>query len=266
MCCPWSEDFGTFANRAALFSAPTSRHGSNGITSVEPTRIPLYFGQNYLIRLLFLIPAFRCSKEHAKAMALQCPFCLFAEFDSYAVIEHVECCHPETGESPFVVRHDEEMSRSDALRNEMLALTFSKNPLQDEEYFECDCGEVVRLIDINSHMALHGFEETVVSEDTSAAILRRNKLSSVDDLQVDSISPADDVTFPPKPASSKLHKRRSHGVTHKSHHGHHGPKNLVDVMFASKSSRSRPKKTIARDDKPRRLGVRCFPEQEFSGG
>lgn len=193
----------------------------------------------------------------AKAMALQCPFCPFTEFDSYTVIEHVECCHPETGESPFVVRHDEETLRSDAMYNEMLALTFSENPSQDEEYFECDCGEVVRLLDINSHMALHEFEEIVVSEDTSTAILRRNEISSMDDVQVNLISSADDGTFPLKPASSKLHKRRSRGVNNKS--GHHGAKDLVDVMFASKSSRSRPKKTIARDDKPRRLGVRRFP-------
>lgn len=198
-------------------------------------------------------------------MELQCPFCPYAEFDSYAIIEHVECCHPETGESPFVVRHDEEMSRSDATYNEKLALTFSENPSQDEEYFECDCGELVRLLDINSHMALHEFEETVVSEDTSTAILRRDTMPSMDDVQVDLISPADDETFPPKPASSKLHKRRSRGVNHKSHHGHHGAKDLVDVMFALKLSRSRSKTTIARDDKPRRLGVRRFPEREFSG-
>lgn len=199
-------------------------------------------------------------------MAMQCPFCPFADFESYAVIEHVECCHPETGESPFVVRQDEVMSRSDAMYNEMLTRTLSENPSQDEEYFECDCGEVIRLLDINSHMALHEFEETVVTEDPSTAILRRNKLPSVDDLQVALISPADNSTFPTKPASSKSQKRRSRGVNHKSHHGQHGARDLVDVIFTSKSSRSRPKKTIARDDKPRRLGVRHFPEQEFSGG
>lgn len=198
-------------------------------------------------------------------MALRCPFCPYAEFDSYAILEHVECCHPETGESPFVVRHDEEMSRSDAMYNEKLALTFSENPSQDEEYFECDCGELVRLLDINSHMALHEFEETVVSEDTSTAILRRNKMSSMNDVQVDLIPPANDDTFPPKPASSKLHKRRSLGVNHKSHHGHIGAKDLVDVMFSLKLSRSRPKKTLARVDKPRRLGVCRFLEREFSG-
>lgn len=229
-------------------------------------RITPYVGQRYLIRLHFLIPQFRCSKEHAKAMALQCPFCPFAEFDSYAVIEHVECCHPETGESPFVVRHDEEMSRSDTMYNEMLTLTSSENPSQDEEYFECDCGEVIQLSDINSHMALHEFEETGVTEDPSTAILRRQILLSEDDLPDALISPADNSTLPPKSASSKSHKRRSRGVNHKSHNGHHGAKDLVDVIFTSKSSRSRPKKAIARDDKPRRLGVRRFPEQEFLGG
>lgn len=199
-------------------------------------------------------------------MALQCPFCPYTEFDSYAVIQHVECCHPETGDSPFIVRQDEEMSRSDVGYNEKLALTFSENSSQDEEYFECDCGEVVRLFDINSHIALHEFEETVVSENASSAILRRNKMTSMDDAQADLISPADDGTFPSKPTSMKLHKQRSRGKHHKSHYRHHGVKDLVDVMLASKSSRSRPKKTIVKDDKPRRLGVRRFPEQEFSGG
>lgn len=199
-------------------------------------------------------------------MAMQCPFCPFADFESYAVIEHVECCHPETGESPFVVRQDEVLSRSDTVYNEMLTRTLSENPSQDEEYFECDCGEVIRLLDINSHMALHEFEETAGTEDPSTAILRRDKLPSVDDLQVALISPADNTTFPPKPASSKSQKRGSRGVNHRSHHGQHGARDLVDVIFAPKSSRSRPKKTTARDDKPRRLGVRYFPEQEFSRG
>lgn len=198
-------------------------------------------------------------------MALQCPFCPYTEFDSYAIIKHVECCHPETGKSPFVVSQDEEMSRSDVGYHEKLALTFSERPSQGEEYFECDCGEVVLLLDINSHIALHEFEETVVSENASSAILRRNKISPMDEVQVDLISTADDGTFPPKPASLKLPKQRSRGVHHKSHYGRHGVKDLVDVMMASKSSRSRAKKTIARDEKPRRLGVRLFPGQEFSG-
>lgn len=194
-------------------------------------------------------------------MALQCPFCPYTEFDSYAVIRHVECCHPENGESPFVVRQDEEMSRSDVGYNGTPAFNISENPSQDEEYFECDCGEVVRLFDVNSHIALHEFEETVVSENVSSVIVRRNKISSTDDAQVDLISRADDGTFPSKPASLKLHKQRSRGLHHKSHYGHHGIKDLVGVMLASKSSRSQPKKTISRDDKPRRLGVRRFPEQ-----
>lgn len=193
-------------------------------------------------------------------MALQCPFCPYTEFDSYAVIKHVECCHPETGESPFVVSQDEELLRSDVGYNEKLAFNFSEHPSQDDEYFECDCGEVVLLLDINSHFALHEFEEAFVSENASSAILQRNEISSMDDAQLDLISPADDGTFPLKPASLKVSKQRSRGAHHKSHYGHHGVKDFVDVMMASKSSRSRAQKTIARDDKPRRLGVRRFPK------
>lgn len=194
-------------------------------------------------------------------MALQCPFCPYTEFDSYEIIKHVECCHPETGESPFVASQDEELSRSDVGYNEKLA-TFSEHPSQDEEYFECDCGEVVLLLDINSHLALHEFEEAFLSENASSTILQRNKISPMDDAPVDLISPADDGTFPLKPASLKVPKQRSRGVHRKSHHGQHGVKEFVDVMMISKSSRSRAKKTISTDDKPRRLGVRRFPKQE----
>lgn len=198
-------------------------------------------------------------------MALQCPFCSYTDFDSYAVIEHVECCHPETGESPFVARHDEEFSRSDVGDNEKLVLAFSENPSQDEEYFECDCGEVVRLLDVNSHIALHEFEEIVVSEDAPSAMMRRKKMSSMDDALVDLTSPADNGTFPSNPARSKLHTQWSRGANHKSHNGHYKVKDLMDVILVSKSSRNRPKKTIARHEKPQRLGVRLFPDQVLSG-
>lgn len=199
-------------------------------------------------------------------MALQCPFCPYTEFDSYAVIKHVECSHPETGESPFVVRQDEELSKSDLGGNEKLALDFTDNASQDEEYFECECGEVVRLSDINGHISFHEFEETTVSENASSAILGRIKISpSKDEALVDLISPADDGTFHSNTSSIKLLKLQSRGMHHKSPYGHHGVKELLDVMLASKSSRFRPKRSKARDNKPRRLGVRWFPKQEFTG-
>ena len=186
-------------------------------------------------------------------MEFECPFCPFKNHDSYLVVEHVECCHPENGESPFNVKEDEGMSRLAGGHREEVA-NASDSPGQDDEYFECDCGEVVILPEMNSHLILHESEETTVDEAVPATILPRDKsaLRNGEDL---SLAPMADVAIhPSKSSSSKSHARhRSRASSHKIIHG---VKDLGGVLLGPESLPLQPKSARAKHKAPRRLGVR----------
>lgn len=187
-------------------------------------------------------------------MESECPFCPFTNYDSYSVMEHVECCHPENGVSPFNVQHDERMSRLAGGHDEETT-SASDAPSQDDDYFQCDCGEVVMLPEINSHMALHESEETTVDEAAPAAILNRGR-SALNNENLARASMADISTCPSKPSSSKSHVKHRSRVSKEN--SHHGVKDFVGVLLGSNSSPSRPKSARAKYRAPRRLGVRSF--------
>ncbi|MCJ1260216.1 hypothetical protein MMC22_000075 [Lobaria immixta] len=164
-------------------------------------------------------------------------------------MEHVECCHPENGVSPFNVREDEGISRLAGGHDEEAA-GVSDAPSQGDDYFQCDCGEVVMLPEFNSHMALHESEETTVDEAAPAAILDHGRSLKKENLARASM--ADIGTYPSKSSSSKSHvKHRSRASKDNSHHG---VKDFVGVLLGSNSSPSRPKAVRAKHKAPRRLG------------
>lgn len=186
-------------------------------------------------------------------MESECPFCPFKNHDSYLVMEHVECCHPENGESPFNVIEDEGMSRLAGGHREEAA-SASDAPGQDDEYFECDCGEVVILPEMNSHLILHESEETTVDEAVPAAILPRGKSALRNDEDL-SLGPMADVGIhSSKSLSSKSHVR--HRSRASSHKNLHGVKDFVGVLLGSDSLPSQSKSARAKITAPRRLGVR----------
>lgn len=170
-------------------------------------------------------------------------------------MEHVECCHPENGVSPFNVQEDEGISRLAGGHDEEAAGA-SDAPSHEDDYFQCDCGEVVMLPDINSHMALHESEETTVDEAAPAAILNHGRSTLIDE-SLARASMAEIGTYPSKPSSSKSHVKHRTRVSKES--SHHGVKDFVGVLLGSNSSPSRPKAAKAKYRAPRRLGVRSFP-------
>ena len=187
-------------------------------------------------------------------MEAECPLCDFKNHDSYSLIEHVECCHPENGVSPFTVLENEGMLRL-AGGHEKEAAGASDAPSQEDDYFQCDCGEVVMMSEINSHMALHESEETTVDEAAPAAILNHGRPTLINENLVRA-SMADTGTNLSKPSSSKSHvKHRSRA----SKDNHHGVKGFVGVLVGSNSSPSRSKAAKPKYRAPRRLGVRSFP-------
>lgn len=187
-------------------------------------------------------------------MESECPFCPFTNHDSYSVMEHVECRHPENGVSPFNVQEDEGMSRLVGRHNEEVAGA-SDALSQEDDYFQCDCGEVVMLPEFNSHMALHESEETTVDEAAPAAILSHGR-SVLSNENLTRVSMADIGTYPSKPSSSKSHVKHRSRVSKEN--GHHGVRDFMGVLLGSNSSPSRPKAGKARYRAPRRLGVRSL--------
>lgn len=177
-------------------------------------------------------------------------------------MEHVEFCHPENEDPPFHVRENEGMSRLAGGHNEEAA-SASDFPSQDDEYFECDCGEIVMLPEMNSHLILHESEETTVDKAVPAAILSSDDSIPLNNEVVSLALIANTGIHPSKlKIGSKSHvKRRSRPPSHKSQHG---VKDFVGVLLGSDSLSSHSKSARAKYKAPRRLGVRRFSIQVVS--
>ena len=119
-----------------------------------------------------------------------CPFCSFSvdsasDHDVHFLMQHLELCHPENGESPFMAtNHDRNHDRGRGGRIESdhdqpyrsaslgrdssasLATTTSDEDDEDDTYVDCPakCGETVLVADLGSHMELHGTEDFNVEE------------------------------------------------------------------------------------------------------
>jgi zinc finger-containing ubiquitin peptidase 1 len=121
--------------------------------------------------------------HHLLTIAMEpfsCPFCDFADGDSYSLLQHVELIHPENGESPFIAtEQDEEESRSSSSKQESsgkeVALqdkqTQSSSTLSLENpatYIECpyNCGELVASAELTSHTDFHLAENMAFEEET----------------------------------------------------------------------------------------------------
>lgn len=73
----------------------------------------------------------------------QCPFCPFSDDDSSFLINHVGLLHPETEESPFLVKDDVETMRT---RRSSLEVAGARGVPSGEDYIECECGETGRTV------------------------------------------------------------------------------------------------------------------------
>ena len=99
-----------------------------------------------------------------------CPFCEFTDKDSYFMMQHVELIHPENGESPFIVREDDRLSRTYRGEEEEAAQQQDQGPpsqiSKDNEYVECpyDCGELVQATELPSHKDFHVAEGMALAE------------------------------------------------------------------------------------------------------
>lgn len=88
-----------------------------------------------------------------------CPFCDFSDHDSYFLLQHVELCHPENGDSPFIAKHVEEPASTDP-DEEGNTRDSTDSPSGDDidgRYVVCPrhCGETVNIAELSSHVEMH---------------------------------------------------------------------------------------------------------------
>lgn len=100
------------------------------------------------------------------ATACTCPFCPFSDHDSYFLMQHVELCHPENGESPFIAKHGTVQPRPFSGGDSESASTTDVPSEDDEEYVKCPhrCGEAVTITELSNHMELHQDEGMAFDE------------------------------------------------------------------------------------------------------
>lgn len=190
------------------------------------------------------------TKENTK-MNIDCPFCPYSDDDYRYVIEHVECYHSEMGESPFAVK--EEADKTMMVKDHYQTGAKASDAISEDEYVECDCGELVVLSEFASHIALHESEQTITDVVTPATILYPSK-------SPEPIGEGINVAFMGKPetrasASSEgksSFKRRSHSGHRKSHRPVHS---FIDALLGPSPSSSSPHAVRAKHQSPRRLGV-----------
>ena len=205
-----------------------------------------------------------------------CPFCPFSVSSSsgdemYFLTQHVELCHPENGESPFIAvmhddGHDAHADKEDSGprlcvrsgRESTLSIdTPSEDDSDDEQnYVECPalCGETVTLAELSSHMELHGAEgmavdetqENVAStEETRPEFGRAGEQAAVHlDILRDSTN-----------RSSAAPKKKPHSH-HKRHKDYYGLRDWKELLLGPGPKKSRPANAKARHTTARRLGVR----------
>ncbi|OAX79881.1 hypothetical protein ACJ72_05797 [Emergomyces africanus] len=113
---------------------------------------------------------------------LPCPFCDFSDSDPIFLTQHVELCHPENGESPFIATeelspttlqdHNADHKLGDFPVPSIDSSANDNDPLYG--YADCphDCGEIISTAELSNHLDLHmaegmAFEESggVVSKD-----------------------------------------------------------------------------------------------------
>ncbi|KAI0897942.1 DUF1671-domain-containing protein [Annulohypoxylon nitens] len=119
--------------------------------------------------------------------SVACPFC-FEPFTDYRLLLHIEAKHCDTGKSPFIPDEglEEDLKGSPGLGSG----SGSQGKVDEKEYSEycecpvVDCGEVVPLHQLQTHIDMHAYEHTQrgFPEDYSA----ESTQPSTDDLASDS--------------------------------------------------------------------------------
>lgn len=106
------------------------------------------------------------SLEPQGSEALDCPFCDFSDSDAYFLTQHVELCHPEGGDSPFIVKDNDEATIKEASTDAETGQDSAHHDGPSDGYAECPhgCGEIVVASELTNHLDFHIAEEMALGD------------------------------------------------------------------------------------------------------
>ena len=199
--------------------------------------------------------------------ACTCPFCPFSDHDSYFLMQHVELCHPENGESPFIATQAKVVPRPFPEDGSGSASTTDVPSEDDEEYVECPhrCGEAVTVTELPNHMELHqdegmAFDEAEPHQRDGAIYLHGGKAplpGLQNQFSVDLPDALRNCTAKPAPGTTL--ERRPRHIKHKEYRGGSSWKDFLwgtsSTSTSSSSSKPRSKTAKAKHATVKRLGV-----------
>ncbi|KAL8944407.1 MAG: hypothetical protein Q9216_000458 [Gyalolechia sp. 2 TL-2023] len=195
---------------------------------------------------------------------LFCPFCPFSDPTPYFLSQHVETCHREADEPPFVPRHFLEDGKVENVGRKETA-NIQDTPSQD--YIECECGEAVFLPEFDDHVQLHTAESADMAVDP-AQLPEGVTLSPPNHHMTwpAAMSPLHLVDLNTLPAAHKAVKSPSHGSEARSSKLKHAArssidqqhptlKEWIDLLLGSTAPTARTKSQTTHHKDVRRLGV-----------
>ena len=131
-----------------------------------------------------------------------CPFCDYAESDTYVLMLHVETLHSE-GESPFVVRDSDHVftphvdadstAATDCARlttNDAadIATATGNEEEPEDDYVTCpeaNCGEAILLTELDAHIDMHATEKMSADRSQEPDVSRHRRRRSRDSIDRD---------------------------------------------------------------------------------
>lgn len=163
-----------------------------------------------------------------------CPLCPFSDADANFVAQHIEFCHPETGEAPDLV---EPPPATTNIETQL----FSGNEDLTDRYVDCPhgCGESVPSTELSTHLDLHVAEDLAL-EDSGATTQTRS--------DVDLFPEDDDPVLNDDDDSLDLPESSRKG-------GKRGPERDFSRANTAKPARPRSPPRTTNADGVKRLGV-----------
>jgi hypothetical protein len=97
---------------------------------------------------------------------LYCPFCEFSDSDAYFLTQHVELCHPEGGDSPFIVKDEDAAATREPSTDAETEQNLTSRDDTSDGYAECPhgCGEIVDSGELTNHLDFHIAEEMAMED------------------------------------------------------------------------------------------------------
>ena len=185
-------------------------------------------------------------------------------------MQHVELCHPENGQSPFMVKEGTGRQALGVDDDEDSAST-SDASSEADEYVECECGESVVLKEFESHMELHRDEGMALNggEKKATNMAATRSPLRAGDASFSGAHRTPTVALSDISSSQDDHSKVDTVIKHRSRttdtKQRHGVDKWKAILLGTNSSTARSKTGKEKHKMVRRLGVCIFqPGEHYS--